>query len=166
MAELRWRGTTVHRYANVASFSEFITVSIRQLVDTTGIPPAAACLIGCAVTTGFGVVANIAQPTAADRVAVLGVGGIGVMAIQAARLTGAEVTAVDVNADRKDSALRAGANVFVHPADLTGEFDAVVECSGAPAAIESALRLTAPGGTTALVGLPLPDFGRISTSTP
>ncbi len=154
VAELTWRGGTVRRYANISSFAERVTVMSSQLVDASGLPPTVACLIGCAVSTGYGVVHNVARPAPGDRVAVIGVGGIGLVAIQAAKLIGASVTAVDVNPGRRGTALAAGADSFVLRADGSTPFDAVIECSGAPSAIAAALDMTAAGGTTALVGLP------------
>ncbi|HEX4016051.1 MAG TPA: alcohol dehydrogenase catalytic domain-containing protein [Frankiaceae bacterium] len=148
------RGAPVRSYANVASFAERITLPATQLVDAAGIPPAAACLIGCALTTGFGVVNNVARVAPGERVAVIGMGGIGAVAVQAARLAGAEVTAIDVRADRADIAKTFGAAAFCGPADVTETFDTVIECSGAASAIDAAIDLTAEGGVTALVGLP------------
>jgi S-(hydroxymethyl)glutathione dehydrogenase / alcohol dehydrogenase len=151
------RGREVAAYANVGSFSERTTVSARQLVGVEGIALRSACLLGCAVSTGVGTVRNVASVGTADRVAVIGVGGIGANAIQAARLAGAAVTAVDRDPGRRIVAERFGATAFAAADgldDLRGSFDVVIECSGAPAAIESAIALTAPGGTTALVGLP------------
>ena len=151
------RGQGVAAYANVGSFSERTTVSARQLVAVDDLPLRSACLLGCAVSTGVGTVRNVASVTAGDRVAVIGVGGIGANAIQAARLAGATVTAVDRAADRRAVAERFGATAFVSADEVEGlreSFDVVIECSGAPAAIESAISLTAPGGTTVLVGLP------------
>lgn len=153
----RLHGAPVRSYANVSSFSERTTVRASQLVRADGLSPVTGCLLGCAVSTGVGVVRNVAGVAAGDRVAVIGVGGIGTNAIRAASLAGAAVTAVDLDPGRERLARARGAERFVTAeatAALTGGFDVVVECSGAPAAIESALALTAPGGTTALVGLP------------
>ena len=46
-------------------------------------------LVGCAVTTGFGAVVNDARLKAGQSLAVIGVGGVGINAIQAAALAGA-----------------------------------------------------------------------------
>ena len=88
-ARLRHDGRGVRAFANVGSFSERTTVSTRQLVRADGLDPTSACLIGCAVSTGVGVVRNVARVGPDDRVAVLGIGGIGANALQAARLAGA-----------------------------------------------------------------------------
>ena len=145
-------------YANVGSFSERTTVSARQLVAVDGlaaplgVPPRLRRLHRC----GHGPQRGLACAPG-DRVAVIGIGGIGANAIQAARLAGATVTAVDRAPDRRAVAERFGATAFVSADEvdgLHGSFDVVIECSGAPAAIDAAIALTAPGGTTALVGLP------------
>jgi S-(hydroxymethyl)glutathione dehydrogenase/alcohol dehydrogenase len=149
-----WRGQPARSYANVSSFAQRTVVRADQLVAAAGLDPTRACLVGCAVTTGWGVVHNAAGVVAGDRVAVLGVGGIGANAVQAAHHVGAEVVAVDVDERRREVALRFGADRFETPATVVGPFDVVVECSGAPSAIDAAIELTGPGGTTALVGLP------------
>jgi S-(hydroxymethyl)glutathione dehydrogenase / alcohol dehydrogenase len=157
-------GQPIRAYANVGSFSERTTVAASQLVGVAGLDPTSACLLGCAVSTGVGTIRNVARVTADDRVAVIGIGGIGANAVQAARLAGAVVTAVDVDPGRRAVAERFGAAAFLLADELAGHhggFDVVVECSGAPAAIDAAIALTAPGGTTALVGLP-PDGHRAS----
>jgi S-(hydroxymethyl)glutathione dehydrogenase/alcohol dehydrogenase len=151
------RGRPVRSYANVGSFSERVTVSARQLVATEGLDPRSACLLGCAISTGVGMVRNVATVGPGDRVAVVGIGGIGAAAVQAAHLAGAHVTAVDRAPGRRATAERFGADAFVLADDLHAlgpAFDVVVECSGAPSAIEASLSSTAPGGTTALVGIP------------
>ncbi len=152
-----WNGEGVAAYANVGSFSERATVSVRQLVAVDGLPLRSACLLGCAVSTGVGTVRNVAAVRPGDRVAVIGIGGIGANAVQAARAAGGTVTAVDRAPDRRAVAERFGATAFASADEvdaLHGAFDVVIECSGAPAAIDAAIALTAPGGTTALVGLP------------
>jgi len=157
-------GRTVGAFANVGSFSERTTVSVRQLVSIEGLDPVSACLLGCAVSTGVGMVRNVAHVAPGDTVAVLGIGGIGANAVQAARLAGGVVTAIDTDPRRSAVAERFGAETFLvadQLADLETDFDVVIECSGAPAAIDSAITLTAKGGTTALVGLP-PEGHRAS----
>jgi S-(hydroxymethyl)glutathione dehydrogenase / alcohol dehydrogenase len=164
-----WRGEPVRAYANVSSFAGRITVQASQLVASGALAPTAAALIGCAVSTGFGVVRNVARVRAGDRVVVFGIGGIGVNALQTARLTGcARIIAVDVNPDKAGIAKQFGADEFVVAprsaggAALAGAVraaggapvDAAIECSGAVSAIEASIEVTAPGGTTALVGIP------------
>jgi S-(hydroxymethyl)glutathione dehydrogenase/alcohol dehydrogenase len=137
----------------VSSFSTMVTVAASQLTATEGIAPTSACVIGCAVTTGYGVARNAAGIQPGDRVAVLGVGGIGANVVQTARLLGAaSITAVDLDPGKEAAARHFGATDFTTSAE--GSFDVVVECSGAPAAIDAAIAMTGPGGTTALVGLP------------
>jgi S-(hydroxymethyl)glutathione dehydrogenase/alcohol dehydrogenase len=152
----RWRDEPVRSYANVSSFSSMVTVEASRLTATVGIPATKACVIGCAVTTGYGVTKNAAGVTAGDRVAVLGIGGVGVNALQTARLLGAaEIVAIDVDPGKEPAARHFGAHRFALAGDTTvGTFDAVIECSGAPAAINAAISMIAPGGTAALVGLP------------
>jgi S-(hydroxymethyl)glutathione dehydrogenase/alcohol dehydrogenase len=167
-----WRGAPVRAYANVASFAGATVVRAEQLVAGAGLPAAEAALVGCAVSTGYGVVANVARVRAGDTVVVFGVGGIGVNVLQTARLLGcARVVAVDVNADKADDAVHFGADEFlVAPRIATPDeiaalvrvavdgrpVTAAIECSGAAVAIAAAIAVTGPGGTVALVGIPPP----------
>lgn len=171
-----WRGEPVFSYANISSFAEEIVVRHDQLFPTGDLPSGEAALIGCAVATGWGAVHHLAQVGNGDHVAVLGAGGIGVNAIRAARLHGAErVIAIDSNGRKAAAARQAGADRFLladHPAlrsALAAEapVDAVIECSGAAAAITLSFDLVKRGGRVVLVGLPGPgarldiDLGRV-----
>ena len=151
----RWRDQPVRTYANCSSFATHTTVRASQLVPVAGLPTAAAALIGCAVSTGWGAVRNVAQVVAGETVVVIGVGGIGVNAIAAARAAGAaRIVAVDIDASKEAAALRFGADEFVVDVALVDRSDVAIECSGAPAAIDAALRLAS---TVALVGIPPVD---------
>ena len=159
-------------YANVASFAGATVVQAAQLVAGAGLPAAEAALIGCAVSTGYGVAARVAGLQAGDTVVVFGVGGIGVNVLQTARLLGcARIVAVDVNPAKAQAAAHFGADEFVvAPRIATAEelvalvqgaaegqpVDAAIECSGALVAIDAAIAVTGRGGTTALVGIPPP----------
>jgi S-(hydroxymethyl)glutathione dehydrogenase/alcohol dehydrogenase len=156
-------------FANTGSWAACTTVRESQLVPAPGIRAESAALIGCAVSTGYGVVRNVAGVAPGDSVVVFGVGGIGVNAIQTARLSGAaRILAVDINPSKADVAVRFGAHdtLIAGPSesgDALAELvrthmgipvDVAVECSGAPSAIAAAIGCTAWGGTTALVGIP------------
>jgi S-(hydroxymethyl)glutathione dehydrogenase/alcohol dehydrogenase len=164
-----WRGAPVRAYANVASFAGATVVRAAQVIPAAGIPATEAALVGCAVSTGYGVATNVAPVRAGDTVVVFGVGGIGVNVLQTARLLeAARVVAVDVNHDKAEAARHFGADeVVVAPPTATGEelvalvravagapVDVAVECSGAASAVAAAIAVTGPGGTTALVGIP------------
>jgi S-(hydroxymethyl)glutathione dehydrogenase/alcohol dehydrogenase len=164
-----WRGAPVRAYANVASFAGATVVRAEQVVPAAGLPPTEAAVVGCAVSTGYGVAAGVAPVRAGDTVVVFGVGGIGVNVLQTARLLdAARVVAVDVNPEKAEAARHFGADeVVIAPAHATAEelvalvhavvdapVDVAVECSGAAPAIAAALAVTGPGGTTALVGIP------------
>lgn len=162
-------GRAVGQYANISSFSSRTTVRASQVVPAGGLRATHAALIGCAVSTGYGVVRNVAKVRAGDRVAVFGIGGIGVNVLQTCRLQHASrVIALDVDARREDLAYRFGATDFVavprgadraataklvHAIEPHG-VDAAIECSGAPAAIEAAIEVLDHGGVAALVGIP------------
>lgn len=90
-----------------------------------------------------------------ERVAVIGAGAIGLMALQAAVAGGAAaVTVVEPMAERRRLALELGATATFAPgADPAGEADLVVECSGSPRAVETALRAARKGGRVVLVGI-------------
>lgn len=167
----RLEGRPVNSFANVSSFAEEIVVKASQLYPTGNLPPAQAALIGCAVSTGACAAWNLGRVRAGDRVAVIGVGGIGVNAIQGARLSGASVLAVDLNPRKEDVARAFGADRFVlsergMSAQALGQavrdaaaptpVDVVIECSGAPVAVEAALHAVKRGGRVVLVGMAAP----------
>lgn len=81
----------IRHYSCVSSFAELAVVpEAGCIVIDDEVPFEVAALVGCAVTTGFGAVVNDARVRAGESVAVMGVGGVGINAIQAAALSGAE----------------------------------------------------------------------------
>ena len=93
--------------------------------------------------------------TAGDRVLVTGAGPIGLLAMQVAKAFGATDVAVsDVNEHRLSVAERVGATRILRAGhDVPGEVDAVIECSGHPAALVAAIEVLRPAGTAVLVGM-------------
>ncbi len=74
----------------LGSFSEYSvvpTASVIKLDDS--VPLDKAALLGCGVTTGFGSTVRTGETGAGDTVVVMGVGGVGINAVQGARIAGA-----------------------------------------------------------------------------
>jgi NDMA-dependent alcohol dehydrogenase len=95
----------------VGTFSEYVVASERSLIKVHDwIPLEAASLVSCGVTTGFGSGSVAAGTTVGDTVVVIGVGGIGMNAVQGARVAGAKyVVAVDPIQSKRDAAPTFGA---------------------------------------------------------
>ena len=162
-------GVPVASFANVSSFASEIVVKASQLFAIEDLPPEQGALIGCAVSTGVCAARVLGRVRSGDNVAVFGVGGIGVNAIQGAARNGAHVIAVDANPAKEAVARQFGAAAFVlaNPAESSGEMaatlardhgpiDVVVECSGAVGAIDTALRCIKRGGRVVLIGMSRP----------
>jgi len=104
--------------------------------------------------------------SAGDRVLVTGAGPIGQLAMQCAIAFGAtEVTVSDINERRLELAGRTGATATVTPDDDPGEdFDALIECSGHPAAVAAGIKALRPAGTAVLVGMGPEEEGTLPLS--
>ena len=158
-------GEPHYAFANVSSFAEVTVVKATQAVPIPKeVPLASACLIGCGVLTGAGAVLNRARIEAGERAVVVGVGGIGLNAIQALRLVGADpIVAVDASPEKEALARQFGATHFVDATqgnvaeavqDLTrGGADWVFECVGNKQAIEAALGYLDWGGSLVILGV-------------
>ncbi|MCC7016430.1 MAG: zinc-dependent alcohol dehydrogenase family protein [Rhodospirillales bacterium] len=164
------RGTKdIHHHVGVSAFAERAVLSRNSLVkiDKT-LPFETAALFGCAVLTGVGAVINTAQVRAGTSVAVVGLGGVGLNALLAARLCGAaRIVALDVLDDKLALARELGATDTVNAADAdaagkvrdltSGGADYAFEMVGSVKAMGLAYRITRRGGTTVSAGLSHPD---------
>jgi propanol-preferring alcohol dehydrogenase len=123
--------------------------------------PAAAAPLFCAGVTSYRALKN-AGVHAGQRVAVVGVGGLGHLALQIARAWGAEVIALDVDEARLARARALGAaHAFDARAPETpkavralGGAHVALVTSAARAAYDLALKCLRPAGTLSVVGLP------------
>lgn len=95
----------------VGTFADYVVASERSLVKVHDwIPLEAASLVSCGVTTGFGSGSVAAGTDAGDTVVVVGVGGIGMNAVQGAKVAGAKhIVAVDPNEFKRQIAPTFGA---------------------------------------------------------
>lgn len=162
-------GTPIASFANVSSFAQEIVVKASQLFAAGDLPASQAALIGCAVSTGVCAARRLGRVGPGDTVAVFGVGGIGVNAIQGACRAGARVIAIDANPAKEAAARLFGAAEFVLAApdddsraaaaalmQAYGPIDVALECSGAVRAIETALHCVKRGGRCVLIGMARP----------
>ncbi|QES41347.1 Zn-dependent alcohol dehydrogenase [Streptomyces venezuelae] len=156
-------GGDVFGFAGTGTFAEEVVVDAGCAVPIPDdVPFDIAALIGCGVTTGLGAAINTADVAVGSSVAVIGCGGVGISAIQGARLKGAaQIVAVDPVASRRESALAFGATEAVSPDELAdakqritaGEgFDYVFEVVGKSATARTAYETTRRGGTMCVVG--------------
>ncbi|MER6441119.1 Zn-dependent alcohol dehydrogenase [Streptomyces sp. NPDC001185] len=158
-------GSDLHPGLNVAAFAEETVVAAGCVLPAPdGIPLTDAALLGCAVLTGYGAVHHSAAVRPGETVAVFGAGGVGLAALQAARIAGASrIVAVDVSSAKESLARAAGATDFVVASDttareiraLTGRqgVDVAVECVGRAVTIRAAWDSTRRGGRTTVVGI-------------
>lgn len=161
---LSWNGRELDRFMALGAFCERVVVPASMAIPIGGdIPATHACLIGCAVMTGFGAAVKTADVRWGEAVAVIGCGGVGLSAIQGARIAGASaIFAIDPIEERRKAALHVGASEALEPPDgvrrvveaTGGGADAAIECVGGSQAIVDAFNMIRPGGRAIVVGLP------------
>jgi S-(hydroxymethyl)glutathione dehydrogenase/alcohol dehydrogenase len=164
-------GRGVEQSWGLGGFASHVLVDERQLValpEHVDLPFEQSCLLGCSVLTGVGTVLNAARPPLGASVAVLGIGGIGLSAIQGLRATGATtIVALDVHAEKLEAARAAGATHVVNASDADAArqvramtrgrgVDIAIEASGVLASARTAIDVARNGGTVLLVGLQRP----------
>jgi Zn-dependent alcohol dehydrogenase len=151
----------IHHHLGVSAFATHAVVSRTSVVPVDAdVPPEVAALLGCAVLTGGGAVVNAGRPEPGARVIVVGLGGVGMASLLVAIALGHEVVGVDAVPAKLDLARELGAAEALSPADAVERgirSPVVIEAAGSARAFETALDLTAAGGTTVTVGLPAPD---------
>ncbi|KAE9632782.1 Zn-dependent alcohol dehydrogenase [Parasedimentitalea maritima] len=149
------------------AFAEKVVVDQRQIVKIPqDLGKDVASLISCGVITGVGAVVNAAQLRPGQDVVVIGAGGVGLNAIQGARIAGARrIVAVDMSEDKLAIAKEFGATHGVLATQdqpwrasykaLGGRgADAVLITVGAIPAYEQAPRYLARGGKAIMIGMP------------
>lgn len=166
---LRARGQSVDAFVGLGGFAEQILVHERTVVKLPDrMPLDRAALLGCAVITGLGAVRRAAGVQTGQTVAVIGCGGVGLNAVQGARIAGAaRIIAIDRLPGKLDLARQFGATdtvdaSAVDPVDAVRELtgggvDHAIEVVGVPATIEQAFRMLDTMGTATVVGVAHPD---------
>jgi len=162
---LSLKGQPLNQAFNLSAYCERMLVHENALVKIReDFPLDRAALIGCGVMTGVGAALNTAKVEPGSTVAVFGCGGVGISAIQGARIAGArKIIAVDVFEGKLAMARRFGATDTVDashsdPIDeirkLTGQgADYAFEAIGNKQAAEQAFNCVRPGGTATVIGM-------------
>jgi len=166
---LSQNGKPVYHHVGVSAFADHCVVNRGSLVKIDAkLPFDEAALFGCAVLTGVGAALNTAKVFPGAKVAVVGLGGVGLNAVFGALVGGAsQVVAIDIHDDKLELAKRLGATDVVNAKDedavqqvkdlTSGGVDFGFEMAGSVQAMELAYRITRRGGTTVTAGLPHPD---------
>jgi len=127
--------------------------------------------LGCGFMTGAGTVVKLCKATAEDTVVVLGLGGVGLAALMAARITGcASIIAVDRVRSKLEMALKLGASVTIDTSDSSLDLVAevarrtngmgpsiTIDATGDPELIKLGYELTGKMGRMVIVGAPPRD---------
>lgn len=162
----KWDGRQVNA-GWVTTFNEYAIVAENRLTPIpAGINQEVAALMGCAVTTGFGVVTNNAKLTIGESVVVFGAGGVGLNIVQAsAMVSGYPVIAVDIHDSKLALARSLGAthtinaqkeDAFQAIRNILGSngLDVFIDNTGNPSIIEGGYNLVKNQGRVVLVGVP------------
>ncbi len=166
-ARMSLDGQAVGQAAGVSTFSELSTVSVQSAVRCPDdIPLDVACLTSCGVSTGWGAAVRSAEVRPGDVVIVMGIGGIGINAVQGAAHAGASVViAVDPVEMKRTAALTLGAThasaTMAKAIDLARGFtngqgaDSAILCTGVakPEHIAQGVEAIRKAGTCVLVGM-------------
>lgn len=159
----------------LGTFAEETVVDSSYLVKVRkDIPVDKLCLFGCSVLTGVGAVVNRAKVETRSTVAIFGCGGVGLHAVQGARLASAsKIIAVDKLDVKLDAAKEIGATHTINAGnedavakiiELTGGgVDYAFEVVGIPDLVRQAFDSTRSGGTACMVGVP-PSNSNVSVS--
>ncbi len=160
-----WKGDRVTQFAGLSTYAEQMLVHENSLVKIRDdMPLDKAALIGCAVTTGVGAALNTARVEPGSTVAVFGAGGVGLSAIQGARIAGARmIIAVDIFESKLGTAREFGATHSVD-ASTTDPVDSIRELTGGGAdytfeaiglktAVEQCFEAIRRGGLATIVGV-------------
>ncbi len=157
-------GKIIGGMTGCGTFAEEMIVPESAVIPVADdIPLDVVSLVGCGVMTGVGAAINTAKVTPGSSVVVFGAGGVGISAIQGARIAGAaEILAVDTIEAKLDMAKKFGATHGCTPDaleqlknEITGGegFDYALECVGHPETIRATYDAARRGGTAVVVGV-------------
>ncbi len=161
------RGQGVTPMCLLGTFAPYVTVHESSAVKIDDdIPLDKAALVGCGVTTGWGSSTKVADVRPGETVVVIGIGGVGINAVQGAVAAGAKrVIAIDPVGFKRDQAIAFGAtDVFASAAEAVGPVNELTWGRMAEKAVltvgdlkgedvEEAMNLIGKGGRVVVTGM-------------
>ncbi|MBI4875531.1 MAG: NAD(P)-dependent alcohol dehydrogenase [Acidobacteria bacterium] len=157
---LAWKGTCTHGYGGYASA---IRADSRFVIPIPeGLDSEAAAPLLCGGITVYAPLAQEVHP--AMRVGVVGVGGLGHLAVQYARAFGCEVAAFSTSPDKEAEARRLGANRFINAREegaleqAANSCDFVISTVSADLDWAAYLNVLKPKGKLCVVGVPASEL--------
>lgn len=163
-----YKGQTIFHYMGTSTFSEYTVVPEISLAKISAKAPLdKVCLLACGLTTGMGAVLNTAKVEAGATVAVFGLGGVGLGAVQGAVLAGASrIIGIDMQDSKFELAKQFGVTDCINPSkyndpiqdvivELTdGGVDYSFECIGSVKVMRAALECCHKGwGESVIIGV-------------
>ncbi|MHC4046818.1 Zn-dependent alcohol dehydrogenase [Bradyrhizobium vignae] len=160
------RREKLSQFVNVSAFAEQMLVHENALVKIREeMPLDLAALIGCAIITGYGAVVNTANVRPGETVAIIGCGGVGMAAINAAKISGAgRIIAIDTNPAKLRIAATLGATDLVNASEVdpVAQVKELTDGAGVPhsfevlgskSTAEQAFAMLAQGGSATILGI-------------
>ncbi|MBW6523354.1 Zn-dependent alcohol dehydrogenase [Sphingomonas sp. RHCKR47] len=158
-------GGQVQQMLNLSAYAEMMLVHEHACVSIDrDMPLDRAALIGCAVTTGAGAVFNTTDVSPGETVCVVGCGGIGLAAVNAAKIAGAgKIIALDPVPEKRAVAEKLGATHTLDPMSDTAVAEVVeitnggvhhaIEAVGRPQSAATTVGVLRRGGTATILGM-------------
>lgn len=157
------------RSGKVTTFSEYSIVSENRITPVPNDTPNELCaLLGCSLSTALGTINIEANLKFGESIMIIGVGGLGVNLIKAAKLASAyPIVSIDIHDNKKEVSESLGADLYINCKTASikdelnkkfgiGEIDIIVDTSGNKESIEETIPLLSGTGRYILVGQPKP----------
>ncbi len=157
------------RSGKVTTFSEYSIVSENRITPVPNDTPNELCaLLGCSLSTALGTINIEASLKFGESIMIIGVGGLGVNLIKAAKLASAyPIVSIDIHDNKKEVSESLGADFYINCKTASikdelnkkfdiGEIDVIVDTSGNKQSIEETIPLLSGTGRYILVGQPKP----------
>jgi len=168
---MSYQGQPVAQMCGISTFCEHTVVDVASAIKVEkDLPLDVICLTGCGVGTGWGSAVNSAEVKPGQTVIVMGVGGVGIHAVQGAAHAGAShVIAVDPVALKREMAQQVGATHSFASIDEATEFarsvtngqgaDSAIVCIGVleQQHVNQAFAAIRKAGTVVVTGIGHPD---------
>jgi Zn-dependent alcohol dehydrogenase len=140
----------------ITTLSEYSIVSENRLTPVPHSAPDELCaLLGCGLSTAFGIINNDAIIKFGETVLVLGCGGVGLNIIMAANLAGAgNIYGIDISEEKKALVEKFGGKFIYNQSNITEKIDCIIDTTGRMDIVSEYLPLLSSRGRCIIVSQP------------